>query len=183
MQNVVIVIHDGFGHYANADDWCTDDSWGLKEQFNSIRFAEDNFLDFTKAISPAVSTIMSIESILSGVYAAKAHKLHWREWPTWDRLNYASISDVLEGFGYSVNGFSYLLNSENWMPSIRCYKPELYENYPSEKKDTHSYEAVISAFRDYFQNSFQPHQKQCLIVHSHWKSAEAAFRGTSFRLI
>lgn len=165
--NVVIVIHDGHGHYAGKDDWCSKNGSEALRKFDEMISGSDKFIKFSTAVSPAASTIMSIESILSGVYAAKAHKIHWREWPKWDKFSNITLGDFLEkDGGYQVNGFSYLLNSENWMPSIRCYRPDLYLEFPSEKKDTHSQEAVISAFRHYFLNAFNPKLPQCIFVHS-----------------
>jgi hypothetical protein len=165
--NVVIVIHDGHGHYAGKDDWCSENGYEACRKFDEMISESDKFIKFSTAVSPAASTIMSIESILSGVYAAKAHKIHWREWPKWDKFSNITPGDFLEkDGGYQVNGFSYLLNSENWMPSIRCYRPDLYLEFPSEKRDTHSQEAVISAFRHYFLNAFNPKLPQCIFVHS-----------------
>ena len=74
--------------------------------------------------------------------------------------------DLVGDEGYDVNGFSYLLNSENWLPAINCYKPELYKNFPSHKADTHSHEAVSSGVKDFFKNTFDPSNPQFLIVHS-----------------
>ena len=166
-KNVVVVIHDGHGHYASPDDWCSTDGFESLVRFNNMISKTNTYMKFSNAVSPAASTIMSIESILSGIYAAKAHKIHWRQWPRWDKFNNMSLGQFLEcEKGYQVNGFSYLLNSENWMPSIKCYRPDLYKNFPSEKRDTHSQEAVISALRHYFSNSFDSSLSQCLFIHS-----------------
>ena len=164
--NIVIVIHDGFGFYAKPDDWCTLDAFEMKRNFQNLNLLEQGYINFTNCVSPAVSTIMSIESILNGLYAAKSHKIHWREWPWWDKAGSLTLGDFMENKGYQVNGFSYLLNSENWMPSIKCYRPDLYLDFPSEKKDTHSYEAVINAFEHYFDHEFDNKKPQCLFVHS-----------------
>lgn len=166
MNNLLLVIHDGYGIHANPDDWCSIDSLESVQKFDNMNLREEGFVEFTNAVSPSVSTIMSIESIMSGLFAAKLHKLHWREWPSWDKVDVSTLSEILEREGYAVHGFSYLLNSENWMPCVRCYEPSLYKDFPSEKRDTHSFEAVISAFRHYFSSAFNPEKPQFLIVHS-----------------
>ena len=109
---------------------------------------------------------MSIESMLTGLFAAKTHKLHWREWPAWDQLDEPQLSTFLRGRGYDVHGFSYLLNAEHWMPGILCYKPELYRDFPSHKRDTHSHHAVLAAVKHYFAHDFKPGRPQCLMIHS-----------------
>ena len=178
--NVILVIHDGYGHYVEDDDWCTWENFEVKKRFEEMELKKNGFIEFSNAISPAASTIMSIESILSGVYAAKAHKIHWREWPTSDKFHNLTLGDFLETKDYQVRGFSYLLNSENWMPAIKCYRPDLYKDFPSEKRDTHSQWAVISALKHYFENDYEPKRKQCLFVHSvhvydFWKEMNDVF--------
>jgi hypothetical protein len=178
--NVVLLITDGHGTDTGNLDWGTKEFFNLKSRFDKMNLTEDGFTLFPKTISPAASTIMSIESILYGIHAAKTHKMHWREWPKWDTLNQPNLSDFLKNEGYDVNGFSYLLNSENWLPAINCYKPELYKNFPSHKADTHSHEAVSSAVKDFFKNTFDPTNPQFLIVHSifvfdFWKEIKDLF--------
>jgi len=164
--NIVLLVTDGHGNYTGDMDWGTIEFYELKTRLDRLNLVEKGYINFTNAISPAVSTIMSIESIMSGIFAAKTHKLHWREWPTWDRLDNPVLSDFLKLHGFEVNGFSYLLNSENWLPSIYCYKPELYKEYPSAKRDTHSHEAVLAAVKHYFANAFKKRGNHLFIVHS-----------------
>jgi len=126
--NIVLLVTDGHGHYTGDMDWGTKEYHFLKTRLQRLNLVEKGYVNFTNAISPAVTTIMSIESIMSGIFAAKTHMLHWREWPTWDSFDQPVLSDFLKQHGYEVNGFSYLLNSENWLPSIYCYKPGLYKD-------------------------------------------------------
>lgn len=164
--NVVLLIADGHGYHTGDLDWGTEEYRGLRSRLERLRLEERGFAKFTNVISPAVSTIMSIESMLTGLYAAKTHKLHWREWPEWDRLEHPQLSTFLQARGYAVHGFSYLLNAENWMPGIHCYKPELYRDFPSRKRDTHSHHAVLAAAKHYFAHDFQRGRPQCLLIHS-----------------
>ncbi len=164
--NIVLMVTDGHGHYTGDMDWGTKEGYALKTRLERLNLVEKGYIKFSNAMSPAVSTIMSIESIMSGIYAAKAHKLHWREWPTWDRFDHSVLSEFLKQYGFEVNGFSYLLNSENWLPCINCYKPELYKDYPSIKRDTHSHEAVLAAVKHYFANAFKGGGNHLFIVNS-----------------
>jgi arylsulfatase A-like enzyme len=164
--NVVLLIADGHGYHTGDLDWGTEEYRGLRSRLERLRLEERGFAKFTNVVSPAVSTIMSIESMLTGLYAAKTHKLHWREWPEWDRLEHPQFSTFLQARGYAVNGFSYLLNAENWMPGIHCYKPELYRDFPSHKRDTHSHHAVLAAVKHYFAHDGQQSRPQCLLIHS-----------------
>ncbi len=164
--NVVLLIADGHGHHTGDLDWGTEEFRNLRSRLERLRLGERGFAKFNNVISPAVSTIMSIESMLTGLYAAKTHKLHWREWPAWDRLDHPQLSTFLQGRGYDVHGFSYLLNAENWMPGILCYKPELYRDFPSHKRDTHSHHAVLAAVQHYFAHDFKAGRPQFLMVHS-----------------
>ena len=164
--NIVLLVTDGHGHYTDDMDWGTIEFYELKKRLEGLNLPEKGYVNFTNAISPAVTTIMSIEGIMSGIFAAKTHKLHWREWPTWDRFDNPVLSDFLKQHGFEVNGFSYLLNSENWLPSIYCYKPELYRAYPSIKRDTHSHEAVLNAVKHYFRNAFKVGGNHLFIIHS-----------------
>ncbi|GEM_PF-3946551 len=165
--NVVLMIVDGHGYFTGNMDWGTREFLNLKDRMDRLRLVDQGYIEFTNMMSPAVSTIMSIESILSGIYAAKTHKLHWREWPSWDRFDHPTLTTFLKERGYEVQGFSYLLNSENWIPSLYCYRPDLYKNYPSFKRDTHSHEAVLAAFRHYFENSYRRGtHKHCFVIHS-----------------
>lgn len=165
-RNLILLITDGHGHHTGDHDWGTDEFRGLRSRMERLQLARHGYAKFNTMMSPAVSTIMSIESILAGIYAAKTHKLHWREWPDWDRLDHPVLSTFLQGRGYEVNGFSYLLNAENWMPGVLCYKPELYRDFPSHKRDTHSHHAVLAAVKHYFANAFRPGRPQALIVHT-----------------
>ena len=74
------MVTDGHGHYTGDMDWGTKEGYALKTRLERLNLVEKGYIKFSNAMSPAVSTIMSIESIMSGIYAAKAHKLHWREW-------------------------------------------------------------------------------------------------------
>lgn len=165
--NVVLMIVDGHGFYTGDMDWGTREFLNLKTRMDRLRLVDQGYVEFTNMSSPAASTIMSIESILSGIYAAKTHKLHWREWPSWDRFDHPTLTTFLRERGFEVQGFSYLLNSHNWIPSLYCYRPDLYKDYPSFKRDTHSHEAVLAAFRHYFQNAYRRGtEKHCFIIHS-----------------
>ncbi|OGS06485.1 MAG: hypothetical protein A2270_07310 [Elusimicrobia bacterium RIFOXYA12_FULL_51_18] len=164
--NIVLLVTDGHGYYTGNMDWGTKEFKNLKDRLDNLKLVEKGFVKFSNVMSPAVSTIMSVESIMSGIYAAKSHKLHWREWPKWDIFNHPVLSSFLKQLGYSVTGFSYLLNSENWLPCINCYNPELYKNYPSIKRDTHSHEAVLAAVKHYFANAFKGDKPGFFIVHS-----------------
>lgn len=164
--NVVLLITDGHGHHTGDLDWGTEEFRNLRSRLERLELVRRGYTKFNRVMSPAVSTIMSIESILSGLHAAKTHKMHWREWPEWDRLDFPQLSDFLADQDYAVHGFSYLLNSENWMPGIRCYRPDLYRDFPSHKRDTHSHEAVLATLRHYFQHAFQSGKPQFLMVHS-----------------
>lgn len=178
--NVVLLITDGHGHHTGDLDWGTEEFRNLRSRLERLELGRRGYTKFNRVMSPAVSTIMSIESILSGLHAAKTHKMHWREWPEWDRLDYPQLSDFLSQRDYTVYGFSYLLNSENWMPGIRCYRPDLYSDFPSHKRDTHSHEAVLAALRHYFEHAFEKGKPQFLMVHSiflydMWEDIEALF--------
>jgi hypothetical protein len=161
------MVVDGHGHFTGNMDWGTKEFLNLKERMERLHLTRQGYVKFSNVMSPAVSTIMSIESILSGIYAAKTHKMHWREWPSWDRFEHPTLSGFLKERGFEVNGFSYLLNSENWLPSINCYRPGLYKDYPSLKRDTHSHEAVLAAMRHYFANDYKKGtHKHVFVVHS-----------------
>ena len=164
--NIILLITDGHGYFTGDMDWGTKEFYGLKQRLDRLNLVEKGYAKFSNVVSPAVSTIMSIESIMSGIFAAKTHKLHWRQWPQWDRFDHPVLSEFLKQYGYEVNGFSYLLNSENWLPCICCYKPQLYKNYPSVKRDTHSHEAVLVAVKDYFANAFKKGGNHFFIVHT-----------------
>jgi arylsulfatase A-like enzyme len=165
--NVVLMVIDGHGYYTGNMDWGTREFLNLRDRMDRLRLVDQGYIEFTNMMSPAASTIMSIESILSGIYAAKTHKFHWRQWPPWDRFEHPTLTTFLKERGYEVQGFSYLLNSENWIPSLYIYRPDLYEDYPSFKRDTHSHEAVLAALRHYFENVFDRRRKKhCLIIHS-----------------
>lgn len=177
-RNVVLLVTDGHGFHTGDLDWGTEEYRNLRSRLERLELMRRGFTKFDRVMSPAVSTIMSIESILSGLHAAKTHKMHWREWPEWDRLEFTQLSDFLEARDYAVHGFSYLLNSENWMPGVRCYRPELYRDFPSHKRDTHSHEAVLAALRHYFAHAFDGKRPQFLIIHSiflfdMWEEMEA----------
>jgi hypothetical protein len=179
--NLVFLITDGHGHHTGDHDWGTEEFRGLRTRMERLRLAEQGFSKFNNVMSPAVSTIMSIEAMLAGIHAAKTHKLHWRAWPAWDRLENPQLSDFLAGRGYAVNGFSYLLNADNWMPGVRLYRPELYRDFPSHKRDTHSHHAVLAAVRHFFAHGFEPGKPQALIVHTIflfdlWDELMALFR-------
>jgi len=165
-HNVILLVTDGYGHYSGNLDWGTIEGYRLKERFESLDLVAKGYIKCSNVVSPAVSTIMSIESILSGIHAAKTHKMHWREWPSWDRFDHPLLSDFLMTRGYQVHGFSYLLNSENWLPGIHCYRPDIYKDFPSHKRDTHSHEAVLAAVRHFFENEFTAAAPNFLIIHS-----------------
>ncbi len=165
-RNLILLITDGHGHHTGDDDWGTEEFRGLRSRLERLQLARRGYAKFNNVMSPAVSTIMTIESILAGIHAAKTHKLHWREWPEWDRLEHPVLSTFLQARGYEVNGFSYLLNAENWMPGILCYAPELYRDFPSHKRDTHSHRAVLAAVKHFFAHAFRPGRPQALIVHT-----------------
>lgn len=164
--NVVLLITDGHGHFTKDMDWGTKEYLNLKQRFDSLNLGAEGYVRFTNVVSPAVSTIMSIESIMSGLHAAKTHKMHWRQWPSWDRFTSPVLSDFLAKRDYKVYGFSYLLDSENWLPSLYCYKPEIYKDFPSHKRDTHSHEAVLAAVRHFFKHEFSDNGPHLLIIHS-----------------
>lgn len=164
--NIILLITDGHGHHTGDHDWGTTEYLGLRSRLERLELGRKGFAKFGNVMSPAASTIMSIESMLTGLHAAKTHKLHWREWPEWDRLEQPTLSSFLEQRGYAAHGFSYLLNAENWIPAIKLYRPELYRDFPSHKRDTHSHHAVLAAVRHYFAHAFEAGRPQLLMVHS-----------------
>ena len=164
--NVVVMIADTHGHFTNNMDWGTKEGFGLKDSAESLKLMEAGYVKFSNAVSPAVSSIMAIESMMSGIYTAKTHKLHWREWPAWDRFDNPVLGGYLKEYGYEVIGFSGLFNAADWVPSIYCYNPDIYRKFPEYKGDLLSQESVMAAIVDYFTNVYKKEGSKLFIIHS-----------------
>lgn len=80
--NVIFILADEHGQLIQNAEAVTKEQYGSKDKLERLNLKEKGYIEFSNAVSPAASSIQSIESIMSGIYAAKAHKQHYRTWPT-----------------------------------------------------------------------------------------------------
>ena len=164
--NIVFILADEHGKLIQNEEAVTKEQYGSKDKLERLNLKGQGYIEFSNTVSPGASTIQSTESIMSGIYAAKAHMHHYRAWPEWDSLETQVLGDFLEDHGYEVIGFSSLFNANNWLPCLHIKNSDLYTNFSPIKRDIYSNEVVMAAVSDYFLNAEKNNKSKLFIVHS-----------------
>lgn len=164
--NIVFLIADEHGKLIQNEEAVTKEQYGSKDKLERLNLKGEGYIEFSNAVSPGASTIQSIESIMSGIYAGKTHKQHYRAWPEWDSLGNPVLGGFLEEHGYEVIGFSCLFNAKNWLPCLHIKNPDLYTTFSPIKRDIFSNEVIMAVINDYFLNAEKNNINKLFIVHS-----------------
>lgn len=164
--NIVFMLADEHGKLIQNEEAVTKEQYGSKDKLERLNLKSQGYIEFSNTVSPGASTIQSIESIMAGIYAAKAHMHHYRAWPEWDSLENPVLGDFLEEYGYEVIGFSSLFNANSWLPCLHIKNPDLYTNFSPIKRDIYSNEVIMTAVSDYFLNAEKNNKSKLFIVHS-----------------
>jgi len=164
--NIVFILADEHGKLIQNEEAVTKEQYGSNDKLERLNLKGQGYIDFSNTVSPGVSTIQSVESIMSGIYAAKAHMHHYRAWPEWDCLENPVLGGFLEDHGYEVIGFSSLFNANNWLPCLPIKNPAFYKEFSPVKRDIYSNEVIMAAVSDYFVNTEQNDKLKLFVVHS-----------------
>ncbi|MCK4358959.1 MAG: hypothetical protein KAW92_09490 [Candidatus Cloacimonetes bacterium] len=165
-RNIVFMLADEHGKLIQNEEAVTKEQYGSKDKLERLNLREKGYIEFSNTVSPGASTIQSIESIMSGIYATKAHKQHYRAWPSWDSLENPVLGGFLKKHGYEVVGFSSLFNAKTWLPCLHIDNPDLYETFSPIKRDIYSSKVTITAIDNYFLNAEKNRKSKLFIVHS-----------------